>query len=268
MVLPLNRLMQAAVFSVATLSVPAASAADESISALLEHDTGVMRLSELGSSLRELMRPEIGFPENYIGAWQQAVDEAFAVDLLEADYVEALEQHTTDDARQAAVAFIETDLAAAIRALDAAEEPDADLSFEQEIEAARKIVDGASAEQNALFVELFELQRGPETANAIMDAYYHMMKTAADPIVGAEAADEWVTGFGSTLRDAYVEGYFLTTAAQLIDLDLATLEELTQKMAEPALVAYADQSTLAFSDALQKAADRLAVAYPKAIAGR
>lgn len=268
MVLPLNRLMQAAILSAAMLSVPATAASDESISALLEHDTGVARLSELGSSLREIMRPEIGFPEDYIGAWQAAVDEAFAVDLLEADYVEALEQYTTDDARQAAVTFTGSDLAATIRALDVQKEPEAEIAFEEEIEAAKKIVSSASTEQNALFVELFELQRGPETANAIMDAYYHMMKTAADPIVGAQAADEWVTGFGSTLRDAYVEGYFLTTSAQLIDLDLTQLEELTKKMAEPALVAYADQSTLAFSDALQKAADRLALAYPEAIADR
>ena len=266
MILPLNRIVQATMLSAALLSAPATLAVEDSTAALLEFDTGVSRLNELGSTLRALLRPEIGFPEEYVGAWQSAVDEAFASDLLEADYIEALEQYTTEDARQAALAFMDTELANEIEAPNEDAEPDADIPFEQEIEAAQQVVDGASAEQNALFVQLFELQHGPETANAVMDAYYQMMKTAADPIVGPEAADEWVSGFGSTLRDAYVEGYFLVTAAKLIDLDVPVLERLTEAMAQPGLVAYADQSTQAFSAALNKAADRLALAYPAAIA--
>ncbi len=266
MVLPFNRLLKAAAVSAALLLGPAAYAAEADTQVLAEGDTNIAQLRDLGRDLRALLRPEIGFPEAYIGAWQSAVDEAFAPALLEADYLQALDAALMQDSRAAAVAYLQSDLATQLAAQTTTMDPDGTLSFEEEVAKAAKIIEAASPAQNALYVDLFERQHGPETANAIMDAYYRMMKTGAEPIIGAEAADAWVAGIGSTLRDQYVEGYFAATSAGYSTVDPVLLRELAQALAEPDLAAYSLQASQAFSQALDAAADRLAVAYAKAVA--
>ncbi|KKB10105.1 hypothetical protein [Devosia chinhatensis] len=261
--LPFNRLVGTAAFSAMLLVAPAAIAVEAGV---IDGDRNVEHLAQLGRDLRELLRPEIGFPVEYVSAWQGAVDEAFAPLLLEADYVQALGTGLTQDARTAAIDHFQSSLAIEVEAQLTKIDPDNSLTFEEELEKAAEMIEAAPAELNALYVELFELQQGPDVANAVMDAYYRMMKTGAEPVIGAEAADEWVAGIGSTLRDQYVEGNFASTAAGYSTVDPDLLRELADVMADPDFISYSLQASQAFAHAIDAAADRLAVAYPRAIA--
>jgi hypothetical protein len=266
MALPFNRLLRTAAVSAALLISPLTWADETSTQSLIQGDDNVEQLEQLGKELRVLLRPEIGFPVEYVSAWQSAVDEAFAPALLEADYIEALEAGLTEDSRAAAIAYYQSDLASQVAAQTTKIDSDETLSFEEELDKAAAMIESATAEQNALYVDLFERQHGAETANAVMDAYYRMMKTGAEPIIGAEAADEWVAGIGSSLRDQYVEGNFATTAAGLSTVDPDLLRELAEVLADPDLASYSAQASQAFGYAIDAAADRLATAYPNALA--
>lgn len=250
----------------ATLIVaPSAFAIDDDTRTLAQNQRGVEQLSQLADQMRALLRPEIGFPAEYVGAWQAGVDEAFAPDLLESDFLDALDARLTDETRQAALSFDTSILGQEGYRLLA--EAEANRDNDEAVEAARESIDGASPERNALFVDLFEALHGPQKANRIMDAYFRSMKIGAEPIIGGAAADEWIASAGA-LRDQYVENYFIASAAAFMPLDEQSLEELVTAVKDPVLVEYANQATLAFADALDAATDRLATAYPQAIAAR
>lgn len=261
----LRSLAPAIALSAALLAAPSAFAIDEDTRTLAQNQRGVEHLTQLADQLRALLRPEIGFPEEYVGAWRTSVDQAFAPDLLEADFLEAFDARLTDETRAAAMSFDTSALGQeGYRLLSQAE---ANRDSDAAVEAARQAVEGASPDQNALFTDLFAALQGPQKANRIMDAYYRIMKIGAEPVIGADAADEWIAGAGA-LRDQYVENYFLSSAAAFMPLEQQSLEELVTAVKDPVLVEYADQATLAFADALDAAADRLAIAYPEAIADR
>lgn len=260
-----RQLATALALSASLLASPMVLAIDEDTRALAQNQRAVEQLGQLGDQVRALLRPEIGFPAEYVAPWQAAVDEAFARDLLEADFLDAFEERLTEETREAALAFDESPLAEQGRRLIEAAEANRDN--DESVEAAREAAEAASPEQNAKFVRLFEAQHGPKKANEVMDVYFRMMKIGAEPIIGADAADDWIASAGD-LRTAYVENYFFSSAATFMSLEEQDLDALVAALEEPALVDYADQAALAFSDALHAAADRLAIAYPEAIAAR
>ncbi|MEO9340921.1 hypothetical protein ABFT80_26320 [Mesorhizobium sp. SB112] len=95
-----------------------------------------------------------------------------------------------------------------------------------------------------------------------MDVYFRAMKTAAEPVIGAQTADKWIAGAGD-LKVGYVKDYFVTTVATFRQLPQERLQELVKAVGTPEMVAYAEQSTTAFIEALNAAADRLETSYAK-----
>ncbi len=114
----------------------------------------------------------------------------------------------------------------------------------------------ASAEENAVYVDLFEVRLGPRRANEVMNVYLRVMETAAEPLIGAEAAKQW-TESAQHLRDGYVQDYFLTATMVFEQLPLDKRKKLAKALSTPPMMAYAEQSTAAFSETLQAAAVRL-----------
>jgi hypothetical protein len=259
---PLPTLAKAAFVALSFLAIPPALAVEDSTRVLAENQRAVESLVRLGDEVKALLTPEIGFPQEYVGAWQIAVDRAFDADRLEADFLEAFDTRLTDPARNAALAFDETPLAREtyerIREVEAMEE---DVDFD----AVRDYLEAAPAAENALYVDIFAAQQGPERANAIMDVYFRMMKIAAEPVIGAEVADQWVAG-AQDLRDGYVENYFLASVSAFNGLPQERVIELAAEVTAPDIIAYSEQAMLAFSDALNAAADRLDTAFSEEIA--
>lgn len=258
-----SRFARALAFSAALLAAPATLAADEDITKLAQDLRGVEHMTQLGDQTRALLRPEIGFPAEFVGSWQAAVDQAFTPDLLEADFLEALEKHLTPEARDAALAFNASPLG--IEAYQLVEAAEANRDSDESVEEARKLADTATPEQNAMAAVLFEAQDGPKKANDVMDVYFRMMKIGAEPVIGANAADEWIAGAGA-LREQYVENYFLASAATFATIDDDMLQDISEQITTTEMIDYSRQANQAFADALNAAADRLAVAYAEAVA--
>lgn len=258
---PFPTLAKAAFVALSFLAIPTALAVEDSTRMLAENQRAVESLARLGDQIKAVLTPEIGFPQQYIPAWHRAVDRAFDADRLEADFLQAFDTRLTAPARDAAMAFDGTALAGEayerIREVEAMEE---DVDFD----AARDYLEAASAEENALYVDIFAAQQGPERANAIMDVYFRMMKIAAEPVIGAEMADQWIAG-AQGLRDGYVENYFLSSVSALSGLPQERLADLAGIVGTPDMVAYSEQAMLAFSDALNAAADRLDTAFSEEV---
>lgn len=253
-----RRVAMATAFAAAILLSPAASAIEDPTGTLVKNLRAVESLTSLGDQLKAVLTPEIGFPADYVQHWGTAIDVAFAPNLLEADVRDALENQLSDETRNAALAFYSSPLGEEASAL-AASALELEESDGQQAEAQAYLA-SSSAEHNKLLTELFELQAGPKTANDVMDVYFRSMKTAAEPIVGATAADEWIAG-ADGLRKGYVESYFLTTVATFSQLPEERLQQLAEALRTPEMIAYAQQSTEAFTKALNAAADRLQIAY-------
>jgi len=233
---------------------------DDTTRLLASNSRAPETLSALGESLKEVLTPEIGFPAENIEQWHMAVDVAFAPELLEADFLAALDSELTADARSAALAF---DASALGRlAADLVESSYVNEPDEAQLAATRSRMEAAAAGRNALFVDLFELQAGPERANAATDVYFRAMRAAATPVVGAEAASQWILSAGD-LRSSYVERYFIVTVLMFDQLPDERLRELVSKFKGPEMKDYATQSTTAFAKALHAAAERLELAYAK-----
>jgi len=251
---------------VSALVVPQqARALDDTTLLLASNSRALEALSALGESLREVLTPEIGFPAENIEQWHVAVDVGFAPELVEADFLAALDSELTSDARSAALAFDASALgrlAADLVEISYVGEPD-----EARLAATRSHMQEAGAGRNALFVDLFELQAGPARANAAMDAYFRAMKAAATPVVGAEAADQWILSAGD-LRTPYVERYFIITVSMFDELPDERLQELVSELKTPEMQDYAGQSTMAFAKALDAAVARVELAYAEGLRDR
>jgi len=240
-------------------------ALDETTRLLASNSRALETLSALGGSLGEVLTPEIGFPAENIEQWRTAVDVAFAPELLEADFLAALDSELTADARSAALAF---DASALGRlAADLVEGSYVNEPDDAQLAATRSRMEQAAAGRNALFVDLFELQAGPARANAAMDVYFQAMKVAATPVVGAEAADQWILSAGD-LRATYVERYFILTVSMFDQLPDERLQELVAELRAPEMQDYAEQSTTAFAKALHAAAERVELAYVEGLRDR
>jgi len=155
----------------------------------------VEQLVTIGDQVKAVLPPDLGFPADKLVHWHAAVDAAFLPELLEADVLQALEVQLDPDSRDAALAFNASPLGQEMSELIAAL---ADMTAEVEAErvaAANAYVETASVEQNGLLVDLFEMQLGPRHSSEIMDVYFRAMKMAAEPIIGAAAANDWMDGW-------------------------------------------------------------------------
>lgn len=257
-------LTSAALALALALNSLAASAAQETTTSLTHNIRIVETTNILAKQLKDVLTPDIGFPETYLEHWHDAVDAAFKPDLIEADYIKALEGLLSPQTRAAGLAFEESELGRKIFELDMDTAPlEADTSH---LEQARQRLDAGSVADNGLFVDLFEMLDGPDRTGAIMDLYFSAMVTAATPVIGAEAAAQWVSG-AQKLSDGYTEDYFLTTVAVYGQLPEDELKLLVETLATPAMSAHTDQVTQAFSEALAAAATRLDKAYTDRISG-
>lgn len=253
-----------AVFVLSVALPPAVLAQDEAMTTLVGNLRIVETMSTLAEQLKDVLTPEIGFPEDYVEHWAAAVDHAFDPEVVLVDFTIALDAVLTDDARDAALAFDADDLARRVYELDMNLEP---LKDEPEFfDAMREKLEAGSEAENKLMVDLFEGLDGPTRANAIMDLYFRAMVTAATPVVGLDAAEGWVDA-SQHLRAGYVEDYFFTTVAVYSQLPEEDLETLAQALSTPELIAYTEQSSLAFAELLDATAERLDEAYKANVSG-
>ncbi len=131
----------------------------------------------------------------------------------------------------------------------------------------RQRVASVTVDENALFVDLFEAQLGAKRANEVLDVYLQTMETAAEPVIGADAAKRWTSSV-KHLRESYVQEYFLTSTLIYEQLPLEKRKKLSAVLISPPMLAYAEQSTAAFSETLKAAATRLESAYAKELKGQ
>jgi hypothetical protein len=254
-----------AAFSAAIFIASPAIAIDDTTRVLARNQHAVEQLTNLGDQLKAVLTPEIGFPDAALEHWYAAVDAAFSPDLLEADVLKELEAQLDDETRDAALAFDASPLGQHARELIAASLGNTDDKEIKRLSTGRNYLETASTEQNGLFVDLFETQLGPRRAGAAMDAYFRAMKTAAEPVIGAPAADQWIAG-ATHLRTGYIENYFLLMVSTFSQLPEDRLQELVNAVGTPKMVSYAEQSTTAFIEVLNAAVDRLVVDYVQRLA--
>lgn len=239
----------------ALLLSPMALAVEETTRALAQDLRALATLTTFGEELKAVISTDLGVTQAQVERWHEAVDAAFAADLLEADFLTALESATSDEGRQAAMVYERSGLAADMREL-----VDAALSHDDTdalIEAGRGYVESASAAENALLVDVIAAQRGPERDKVEMDVYFRAMAIMAEPIVGAKATKQWVES-AQFLRDEYSEDNFLVRVAAYREVPPAKLAEVAAALSEPLLVEFSAQLVVALSETLHAAADRLA----------
>jgi hypothetical protein len=259
------RTIVGATISAAIFVVSPAAAIAEPPRNLARDRLAVEQLSTLGEQLKEVLTPEIGFPEKFVAHWYAAVDTAFARDLLERDVLKEMDVHLDDETREATLAFDATPLGRLSSELLFASAGNSRAEELARQAAARRYVETASAEQNKLFVDLFEAQLGPHLADKVMDVYFRAMKTAAVPVVGADAADQWIAG-ADPLRKGYVDSYFMSTVSIYRQLPQDQLRELAEALGTTEMVSYAEKSAAVFIGALNAAIDRVEVDYARRLA--
>ena len=247
----------------AALLMPSAAVAIDETTRSLARNLGMLRIfGELKHDLKAVLTPEMGFPDAHLRHWDAAVDAGFDAELLEADFVQALEDQLSLDARNAALAFDASPLGQKVNQLATSWYSVTDKSAA--LAAAQQVVEAASVQQNALFVDLFASQRAPELASGVMDVYFRLMSSAAEPVVGKQAADQWVSD-ADYLREDFVEDYFLTQVAVYGHLEQEQLKDVTTVIGTPQMGTYAEQTNSAFLEALEAAAQRLETAYSEAV---
>lgn len=251
-----NALRAMAIGAVSLVSIPA-FAVEETTQALVEQLDAVEVLTGFGDQLKTVITTDLGATEAQVARWHEAVDAAFAADLVEADFVIALEEGTSAKAREAALTYERSDLAVEVR-------EHVDATFLQEpaalLAAGQAYVESASASENALLADLFAAQRASERDEAEMDVYFRAMAMMAGPIIGAEAAAQWVEG-AQYLRADYSQGNFLVRVAAYSTLPDAQLTEVVAELNEPLLVEFSGQLVTALSEAMHAAADRIETEY-------
>ena len=258
------RAVRQAIIVASFLLPQAALAIDTAVPTLAQNLRAIENLSAVGDQLKEVLTPEVGFPAEYVEHWHAAVDEAFAREMLEADFLTALEAELSEDTRDAALTFDASPIGREMYELVASAASVKDAP--EILEKTRAYIEAAPAEENALFVDLFEAQMGPQRANDMMDTYFRAMKTAAEPLIGTDAAEQWVVE-ADDLRTGYVENHFLATVMIFSQLPSERLKELVRRLTTPEMITYAEQSTAAYANALNAAADRLETTYVKALNG-
>lgn len=232
---------------------------------LVRERLAVEQLSTMGEHLKAVLTPEIGFPEIFLGHWYAAVDTAFARNLLERDVLRETDAHFDVETREATLTFDATPLGRQSNELLFAAAGISPAEGLARLAAARRYVETASAEQNKLFVDLFEAQLGPRLANAVMDVYFRAMKIAAEPVVGADAADQWVAS-ADPLRKDYVDSYFMSAVSIYSELPQDQLRELVDTLGTAEMVSHAEKSAAVFTGALNAAIDRVEVDYARRLA--
>lgn len=256
----LLNVIRKATFAVAILIPASVFAFDEDPDKLPSSLYAVENLGSIAHELKISLTSQAGFPAEYVKKWASAVDEAFAPGLLKADFERSMNARLTEDARSAALAFDASSLGQETLKIVTDLQPRS--NHPDALAKARQRVASASAEENALFVDLFEAQRGARRANEVLDFYFQAMETAAAPAIGADAAKRW-TASAKHLREAYVEEYFLTSTMIYDQLPLEKRKKLAAALSSPPMLAYAEQSTSAFSETLKEAASRLENAYAR-----
>lgn len=261
----LLKAIRKALLAAAILVPSAAFALDEQPYELPSSLYVVQNLVSIAYQLKTSLTPQAGFPAQYVKKWATAVDEAFAPGLLKQDFERSLNARLTEDARSAALAFDASPLGQETLKIimdftPLSDQPDA-------LAKAQKRVASASVEENALFVDLFEAQRGAKRADVVMDVYFQAMEMAAEPVIGADAAKEW-TASAQNLREGYIKDYFLTSTMIYDQLPLDKRKKLAAALSSPPMLAYAEQSTAAFSETLKAAAARLDIAYAREVKGQ
>ena len=251
------RTMRRATLAMAVLMSPSAMAVEDTSGELARNLRALENLTALGEQIKALVTPEFGFTDDTIRHWTSAVDAAFAPQLLEADFLAALDDRLSDEVRNAALAFYRSPIGQESYELVAASHP---LTEGSAIAHGKAYVETASAEENALFVDLFEAQSGPARANHAVDIYFRAMEIAAEPIIGKAGAEQWVASVQG-LRAGYVENYFSVTVGIYSNLQGDKLAELVEALGTPDMLAYGKLSTAALDEAMHAAVDRLETAY-------
>jgi hypothetical protein len=246
----------------AMLASPLAIATEASTQSRAENLQVVDNLTMLGGQFRAAIDTDLGFPPEHVDQWQKSVDTAFARDRLEADFHAALETALSEQAREAALAYDRSQLGRDVLALVSTsgplkEDPD-------HIAKTQNYLDTAPAEDKALLAELFAVQGGPDQTDAVMGQYFRAMIIAAEPVIGAEAAAQWIAG-ADGLRETYAAEHFLAHAAVFRLMPRAQLQELVAVLETPAMADYAAQTNAAFEEALQLAVERLDVGYARGL---
>ena len=251
------RALRNATFAMAILMSPSAMAVEDTTRELAKNLQARENLIALGEQIKALVTPESGFPKDRIARWSRAVDVAFAPELLEADFLAALDDRLSVEVKNAALAFDRSPLGQESYELAAASNsPDEGGA----IADGKAYVESASAKENALFVELFEAQSGPARAKRALDIYFRAMTIAAEPIVGKQGAEQWVASV-QDLRAGYVENYFNVTVGIYSKLQGDKLAELVEALSTPEMLAYGKLSTAAMGEAMDAAVERLEKAY-------
>lgn len=252
-----------AILATMLLASTPAIANENATAELTQNLRAVESLSALGEQLKGLVLAEFGFSEDDIRYWSDAVDEAFEPALLEADFTEALDERLPEAITEAALAFDQSPLGQRAFELVAKAHP---LAEEAAITGGQAFLEQASKEDLGLVVRIFEAQAGPERANLTMDIYYRAMAIAAEPVIGADGAEQWVAS-AQDLRDGYVENYFSVSAGIFGTLEHDDLAELASALGTAEMIAYGELSTEAMGETMHAAIDRLEVTYADVRAG-
>lgn len=257
-------LIATAIAAAGLLAVPV-TAADVTTRFLAENQRAVEQLVTLGDQLKAVLTPDIGFPDENLEHWYAAVDAAFLPELLEADVLTTLKDRLDDASRDAAIAFYRSPLGQEMGELTSAFLGMTAEGEAERVTAAKNYLERSSLEHSGLLVQLFETQLGPRYSGDVMDVYFRAMKIAAEPVVGAAAASEWMDS-AAYLKDGYVENSFLLMVSTFIQLPPDRLKELADSLGTPGMRSYAAQSTTAFIVALNGAVDRLEIEYAHRLA--
>lgn len=251
------RAVRNAILAMAILISSSAMAVEDTTRELVRSLRALENLTAVGEQIKALVTPEFGFTDDNIRRWSSAVDVAFAPELLEADFLAALDDRLSDGVRNAALAFYRSPIGRESYELVGASHP---LEEGSAIAGGKAYLETASAEENALFVELFEVQSGPARANHAVDIYFRAMAIAAEPIIGRDGAEQWVASV-QDLRAGYVENYFSVTVGIYSNLQGDKLAELVEALGAADMLAYGKLATAALGEAMHAAVDRLETAY-------
>jgi len=249
--------LRAACVASALLVSPLVNATEDT-GPVTQNQRVVDSLIMLGGQFSAAITPDMGFPPEYIEHWQSAVEVAFAPDLIAADVDAALETALTAEARAAALAYDQSPLGRDVLEVMAQAEP---LKADPDhLAATRDYLDKASPEDRALLADLFTAQGADEQTDIVMTIYFEALRIAAEPVIGAEVAAQWIES-AAPLREVYAQDHLLSHAAIFRLLPKAQLQELVIVAQAPDMTAFAAQTNAAFREALQSAADRLEAAY-------
>ena len=252
------RLVQAASLSAALLMSSAAFAQDETTRQLAEYLRAVEALSAFGDDVKVVVSTDLGFSDAQVAQWASAVEVAFERDLLEAEFIAALESRLSEPVRQAAVEYHTSPLG---------EEVVERVANAPDIEEAPDFLDEAKADlaampddRRALLETQFKLESATAQNDAVMTSYFRAMQVAATPVIGADAAEQWVTS-AQYLRDEFNESHFLTYVSVYSQLPDERHEELVAILSTPEMIEFYTQSVEAYAETLHAAVDRVEAAY-------